>query len=195
MVILDSLKKGILTKFDGITITSEEFIVNLLIAVVLIVVGIFLGKLVKFILRKGLEKIDITIVKPSFIKLFLVVVKWSIYILFIDIALMQLGVPAFTNWLTTILGVIPALTGALIILSVGFAIAIYLKKTIVESKVEGWQNLSQIFFYFIIYIFMIFAFKTALLSLQDKFLTNALAITFTVLGGFALLIYYFKLKK
>jgi len=196
MVDLNSVRDALFGKIAGAGLTSGEFLANVLIAVILIVIGIFLGKIVKFGLRKLLEKVNIEkIIKHSFVNLFLTVIKWSIYILFIDIALIQLGIPSFTNWLTTILGVIPALTGALVIISAGFAIAVYLKKVISESRVEGWNFLSQIFFYFIIYVFMVFAFKTALISLQDKVLSSILIVLFTALGGIALLIYYVQNKK
>ncbi len=195
MTIIESIKNALLDKARNAGIGSGEFFANLLIAFALIGIGIFLGKLVKFLLRKLIEKIKIEkIIKPSFVNLILVVIKWSIYILFIDFAIVQLNIPEITGWLTTILGVIPALTGALVIISVGFAIAIYLRKVISESRVEGWQILSQIFFFFIIYVFMIFAFKTSLISLQNKFLSDILVMVFTTLGGIGLLIYYFKKK-
>ena len=196
MVAINSVKEALLNKASSIQLTAGEFFANLLIAVIIVIVGIFLGKIVKFALRKGFERLKVDkIAKPSFFDLFLVVVKWSIYILFIDLALIQLGIPEITGWLTTILGVIPALTGALIIISAGFAIAVYLRKVISESKIEGWQILSQIFFFFVVYLFMIFAFRTALISLNDRLLTNALLVVFTALGGFVLIIYYFKTKK
>ncbi|MEK6953351.1 MAG: hypothetical protein AABX29_10160 [Nanoarchaeota archaeon] len=196
MTLFDSVKEALLGKLSATEITSAEFLADLLIAIFLVIIGIFVGKIIKFILRKVMEKTKInSIIKQSFINLFLVVIKWSIYILFINLALIQLNIPTITSWLTTILGVIPALTGALIIISVGFAIATYLRKIISESKIEGWHMLSQIFFFFIIYIFMVLAFRTALISLNDKFIINVLLIVFTILSGIALLIYYFKTKK
>ncbi|MBI2047276.1 hypothetical protein HYT26_03905 [Candidatus Pacearchaeota archaeon] len=196
MVTINSVKEALLNKVSSIQLTAGEFFANLLIALILVVAGIFIGKIIKFLLRKGLERLKVDkIVKPSFFDLFLVVVKWSIYILFIDLALIQLGIPEITGWLITILGVIPALTGALIIIGAGFAIAVYLRKVISESKIEGWQILSQTFFFFVVYLFMIFAFRTAIISLNDKLLTNALLVVFTALGGIALIIYYFKTKK
>ena len=196
MVTISSVKEALLNKASSIQLTAGEFFANLLIAIAIVIAGIFLGKIVKFLLRKGLEKLKASrVVKQSFLDLFLVIAKWSVYILLINLALIQIGIPEFTGWLTTILGVIPALTGALIIISAGFAIATYLRNIISESKIEGWQILSQIFFFFIVYIFMIFAFRTALISLSDRFLVNILLAVFTTLGGIALLIYYFKVKK
>ena len=81
------------------------------------------------------------------------------------------------------------------LLSVGFAIGSYLKNVITESKIRDWQILSQIFFYFVMYIFIIFAFRTALISVRDTSLINALLIVFTALGGIVLIIYYLKGKK
>ena len=196
MANINSIKEALFGKFINIGITPSEFFANLLIAIILIVIGIILGKIVKFGLRKGLEKIKIEkILKPSFVDLFLVIIKWSIYILFIDLALIQLEIPTITSWLTTILTVIPSLVGALIIISVGLAIGSYLKNVITESKIRDWQILSQIFFYFVMYIFIIFAFRTALISVRDTSLINALLIVFTALGGIVLIIYYLKGKK
>jgi len=185
------LSEMLTNKVIELGITTEEFSANLLIAVLLIILGIFLGKAVKFFLRKGLGKLNVEkFVKPSFVKLFLVIIKWSIYILFINLALTQLNVPSITTWLTTTLSVIPTLTGALIILAIGFMIASYLKKIVIESKVQNWQIFSQVFFYFITFIFMIFAFRTAMIPMNDRFISNILIAVFTFLGGLALILLY-----
>lgn len=193
-MILDTIKEELFKKLSAI-VSPTKFLVNLLIAIILIIVGIVIGKITKFIIRKGLEKIKIDqLVKPSFFNLSLVITKWSIYVLFINLALIQLGVPQVTNPITTILGVLPALTGALIIIGAGFMIGSYLKKIIIESKIKEGKLLSEILFYFVNYIFMIFAFKTSLITLKDQFIVNFLLLVFTSLGGIALLIYYFKRK-
>lgn len=196
MDITNSFKEAFTRKILNLNITSGEFVLNLLIAIILVIVGLFLGKLVKFGLRKFVEKLKVEkLINPSFINLFLVVIKWSIYVLFIDLALIQLRMPVLVGWLISILAVIPSLTGALIIISVGFGIATFLRKIIEDSKVREWKKLSEIFFYFVIYIFIIFALKTALISVKDSFLVNMLVIIFTVLAGVALLINYFFHKS
>ena len=144
-MVLGSIKEALFGKISNIGLTTGEFLANCLIAVILVIVGIFLGKLVKFGLRRGVEKMKIdSIIKPSVVKLFLTIVKWSIYILFLDLAIIQLDIPAFTSWLTTILGVMPALTGALIIITAGFGIAVYLKNMILESKLKDGKILSEL---------------------------------------------------
>lgn len=195
MVTFYSIKETLMSKLSNLGLTSEVFYANLFIAIILMVIGIFLGKIVKFALRKFFEKIRLEkMIRASFIDLFLAVVKWSIYILFIDLSLVQLGIPDITSWLTTILGVLPALTGALVITTVGFGIGSYLKKVAAESKIREGQVLSQILFFFVIYVFMVFALKTALMPFKDQAMVDILLIVFTALGGIALLIHYFKKK-
>jgi len=169
------------------------FLINLIIAIILIAIGFFLGKFLKFILRKVIEKANIDkTARKSFIELFLTIVQYSIYILFIVLALDVLGIPQLTSWLTSVLVVIPALVGALFLIAAGFAIAIYLKDLIEESNVLGWQILSMIFFYFVIYIFLVFAIKTALIS-QDKSTVNTIIIILTAIIGAA--VAYWHVKK
>jgi len=169
------------------------FLINLIIAAILIVVGLFLGKFIKFVLRKAIDKASIgTTTRRSFIDLFLNVVKYSIYVLFIVWALDQLGIPQLTSWITSILVVIPALVGSLILIAVGFAIAVYLRDLIEESKVLGWEILSMLFFYFMVYVFMVFALKTALIS-QDKSTVNIIIIILTAVVSSA--VAYWHIRK
>ncbi len=170
------------------------FIINLVFAIILILFGIFLGKFIKFALRKGIDKSGVTrTAKRSFIELLLSVIKWSIYILFFILALDQIGIPQLTNWITSTLVVVPALVGALLLISIGFAIATYLKDLTEESKIEGWEVLSKLFYYFIIYVFMIFALKTALIS-QDKNVVNVLIVIFTAIITTGLVFWNIKQK-
>ncbi|MBU2522911.1 MAG: hypothetical protein KKE23_01320 [Nanoarchaeota archaeon] len=193
MVTFYSIKDALVSKLSNLGLTSEVFYANLFIAIVLLVVGIFLGKIVKFALRTLFEKIKLEkIIKRSLIDPFLVLVKWSIYVLFINLAIIQLGIPDITNWLTTILGVLPALTGALVIITVGFGIGSYIKKVVEESKIMEGEMLPQVLFYFVIYVFMVFAFKTALILLEDQAIVDILLVVFTAIGGIAFLIYYIK---
>ena len=171
------------------------FLINFIIAAILIVVGLFLGKFIKLIIKKAIDKAGVErTTKKSFIELFLTVIKWSVYILFFSLALDQLGIPQLTNWLTAILVVIPALVGALLLIGVGFAIAVYLKDLVEESKLVGWEMLSNIVFYFILYVFMIFALKTALIS-QDKSTVNMIIIILTAVISAAVALSYVLKKR
>ncbi|MBU1136715.1 MAG: hypothetical protein ABIG37_03730 [Nanoarchaeota archaeon] len=155
------------------------FVINLILAIIWLGVGIILGKFAGFVLRKGVEKANIQrSVRNSFVELIITVVKWSIYILFISIALEQLDIPELTNWITSVLVVIPALVGALILIAVGFSISIYLRDLIEESGILGCKILSMIFFYFVLYVFMVYAVKTALIS-QNKTTVDMIILILT----------------
>ena len=152
-------------------------VINIIYAVLLIIAGIVLGNIIKRLMNQFKEEMEKTL-KHSFVVLLLAVIQWSIYILFINFALEVLKIPMLTKWLTSILIVIPALVGSLLLIFVGFAIASYLKDLIEESKILNWKILSNIVFYFIIYVFLVFALKTALISIDTK-TVNMLVIILT----------------
>ena len=168
------------------------FIINLAIAIILIMVGVFLGNFVKIILRKTIDKSGINrSAKKSYVALFLSVITWSIYILFVSLALDQLGIPQLTSWLSSTLVIIPALVGSLILIIIGFAMAIYLRELISGSGFLGQDILSMILFYFIIYIFIVFALKTAFIG-QDKNTVNTIVIIFTAVISAAVAYHHIK---
>ena len=165
---------------------------NMIIAVVLLVIGIFLGIILNWILKKISKKAKLHEARGyNFIKLFITIITWSIYILFLNLALVQLDIPVFTGWLTSILLVIPAITGTLLLLGVGFAIATYLKGIIEESRIEDYRILSRIVWSFVMYIFGTYALKTALISIETK-TTNYLLLILTAIIGTATAFYAIK---
>ena len=173
----------------------NTFFVNLIFASILLLIGLFLGWFVKLGLKKIIKKAELEkTTRKSFINLFLTVIKWSIYLLFISLALDTLGIPQLTSWITSAIRVIPAFVGALILIAVGFGIAVYLRDIIEESKILGWDILSMVFFYFILYVFMVFALKTAL-SGFEKNVVNTLIIILTAVVSAALAFWHVKIKK
>lgn len=162
-----------------IGMTYKTIAVNSIIALIILFIGIVIGKVMSSILNKSLDKARIEKTKAyNFFKMLVVVIKWAIYIMFLNLAIRFLSIPQFTYWLTDMLVIIPALIGGLMLIVVGFAIAVYLKKAIEESKVENCEVLSNVFFYFIVYVFMVFALKTALISM-DTATTNIIVIILT----------------
>ena len=173
----------------------DQIIVNSIMAVILLGVGILLGKFLELILKRAVERTSIEReIKPSFVNLFISVIKWSIYIIFVNLALTQFHIPALTDWLVSALVIIPALTGAIVLIWVGFAIASYLERTIEESRIHNWEVLSKVFFYFILYLFMFFAIKMAFIG-QDRDFVNTIILIFTVVIGAAVAWWNVKAKK
>ncbi len=175
------------------SVNLNEFLVRLFVAICLILIGIFLGRIIAFGLKRLAEKIKLEKnIRPSFIKLIIAVIKWAIYIIFIDLALIELPIPQLTELITKVLVVIPALVGSLLLIATGFAIAIYLREVVEDSEITGWRVLSLYLYYFILYVFGVYALKIALISL-DEFVSNILIILLTAIIGVS--IAYITLKN
>lgn len=171
------------------------FVLSLFVAIGIIALGIIIGKTVSFGLKKIATSANIqNAIQPSFIELFIAIIKWSIYILFIEIAFEQFQIPQITSLLSIILVTIPAIVGALILIGIGFVIASYLKDVIEESKILNWEILSEIIFTFIIYIFLVFALKTALITL-DKTTVNYIIIILTGIVALSIALWIIKKPK
>lgn len=152
--------------YSSVSITDiNDIIIKSLISLVILAIGIFLGRILDYGLRKLSQKLELSRhIRGSFIDLSLVVIRWSIYIIFLNLALNQMGIPALTNFLTTILVTIPAFTGAIIIVAIGASLAYYLRQIIINSEVKNSERFSKTVFYFVVYMFGIYALKTALIS-------------------------------
>lgn len=147
---------------------SNEVIIGILFVVFLFVLGIFIGKFIAYSLRKLVKKTDIEKkVRPSFVRLIITVIKWSIYIGFLHMALIQLPFDIWGDSMGNVLIVIPAFVAALILIGIGFAIAIYLREVVEESEVKGWKTLSQYLYYFVLGIVGIYAINLALVSVPE----------------------------
>ena len=172
----------------------NTLIISIVLAVFIFIIGLVFGRIINSMMKKLVEQAEMEkMAKLSFIKLFLTVIEYSIYILFLNFSLEVLGIPWLTGWITSILIVIPALVGALLLIVAGFVIAVYLRGIIDESKIINHKILSTIVFYFITYVFSIFALRTALISL-DRNTINIIVIILTALT-FAGVVYHEVRKK
>jgi len=169
---------------DLLSIDYNSFITNLVFAAIIVIIGFLLGTAINFLLKKLAKKAELDRGRGyNFIRLGITVITWSIYLLFLNFALIQLNIPTLTNWLSSILLIIPALTGALILLVVGFAIATYLRGVIEESRIPEYKTLASIFWHFVLYVFSIFALKTALISLEGRIVNYLILILTFLIGG------------
>lgn len=177
--------------------TYKQLAANSVLAVVILVVGIIVGKVVNSILKRALDRARIERTNAyNFFKFLIVVIEWSVYILFLNLAIRVLNVPQFTSLITDVLIVIPSIVGGLILVVIGFAIAVYLRNIIEESKIESSEILSNILFYFIIYAFLVFALKTALISLDDMTVNIILIVLTGIIGtGVAFRTLVFRKKR
>jgi hypothetical protein len=158
---LENLKEGV-----AYNLNLSNILMNGLIAALIIVVGAILGKLVSKGLRSLCLKLDLKKqIKGGILDLIIILIKWSIYLVFLHIALTQLGIPIITQIFGNVLITIPAFIASLIIIFLGFAISTYVRSVIKELDIAGKDSLSKISFYFVLYIFGIYALKVALIPL------------------------------
>jgi hypothetical protein len=157
---------------------------NLIYALILLVAGFFIARLISSAIQKGIAKSGADRkMQKSFLELLVAFIRWSIYILFVNWALNILYVPHITDGITNILVVFPAFVGALLIIILGFAMAVYLRGIIEDSEVEGWQILSLVVFYFVFYTFFIFGFRTMMRTIMTAEIVNNLILYLSLIIG------------
>jgi len=167
--------------FDEIFGAQNEILVGIFLAIGLILVGIFLGNIFAYSLKKILKNIEFkNFIRPSFIGLIIVVIKWSIYIGFFNLALNSLPFPKVTETISRFLVIVPAFTAALVLIGVGFSIAVYLRGVVKDSEIAEWKMLSQYLYYFVLYVFGVYAINLALISV-DAMVRNWITIASTTI--------------
>lgn len=170
-------------------ITLDELILRGFFALGIIIIGVIIGKIIDFVLRKIIKKIDLKKhFRSAFIDLTLLIIRWSIYIIAINMGIKQLGIPMITDYLSVFLIVIPAFVGGLLLIIIGFALAFYLKKIIKSYESEGWEFISQLVFYFVLMVFGIYSLRIALEPIAEAARNSIIIIAVTI--GIAGAIYY-----
>jgi Conserved TM helix/Mechanosensitive ion channel len=187
-VLLDTFKK-LIDQF-------AEFIGNFIPAIILLVVGYFVAKLIGNLLKKGLEKagldklgetlnkIDI-VKKVGEIKLSAVISKtvyYFILLVFVTASTQKLGMKVLTDMVASMVALIPKLIAAAIMLTVGVLIADALKNMIISIcrslKIDSGKLLGSIIFFFFLIIATIAALKQA--GIETSLLESSFNI---IIGG------------
>jgi len=181
--------------FNNVTI--NQLALRGFFAFAIIILGIAFGKLVDLVFRKIIRKVEINKhIRNSFIELFLLVIRWTIYITFINFGLNQLEIPVISDFFSSILITIPAFTGALLLLVIGVGLAYYLRKIIKNSEAKEGEIIADILFYFVIFVFGIYAIWLALLPLNST-TTHSIIIVLVAISAAGVIFYNTKkeLKK
>ena len=188
MAIVEFIKQNLIGDLDLNLLT-----LRVLLALGIIILGVICGKLVNSGLKKLFQKLELEKkIKIGILDLFRAIVRWCIYTVFLIWGLSQLGITDLTKSITSVLIIIPAFIGALIVIIIGFSVAYFLRRIIKESGIKGIEGLSEVVFYFVIYIAGIYAMKTALISFGEQ-LANYLIMILT--GAFGVAIAYFFIRK
>jgi len=131
---------------------------NILAALIVLLFGLVLGRVLGRISEEIAvrSKIDKWISQKNHITFNVssvanVIVRWVVYLVFIEQAAIFLGIAAVQSFISSIIGFIPGLIGAGIIIIVGYAIAIYMKERIITGKTMYSSIVGKIVFFLLLY--------------------------------------------
>lgn len=203
---IDQILVDTLTKMIG-QLTS--FIPKLILAIVVFVIGLFIAKLVRFILKNVLKKINIDrigdkINEIDFIKKFKIevvistvissILYYFILMIFISAATETLGVKVITDLVASMINMVPQIVAAMILLVVGLLVADGLQKTVTAAckslNISSAKLIGNIVFFFLLIITIIAALgqagiNTSLLETSFTIIIAGIIFAFSFGYGFA----------
>ncbi len=180
-------------EFSALENLANSFIAvvpNLLGALVLLLLGWLIGRVVYAVVHKIMRKLRIDSYfklekGPHLTELLSNIIKWIIYLAFISAAVEVMGVNVLSTYFEDLLQFIMGLLGGIIVILVAYLIARYIQKHIKGMKTEYSNALSQIIFLFVMIIAVSIAFDVANIP---NFLINAIIIIIVASVGLGLAI-------
>jgi len=149
------IEELLLTLWANILSTVPGIIAAILTLIIGFILGKIIGRVVREILvRAKIDEYIITEEKISFkfSNVFALIARWVIYLVFIQQAVMFLGVTAIIQFVNSILIFIPGLIAAALVIIIGYNIALYLKDKIVTSKTLYSDITGKTIFFLVVYL-------------------------------------------
>jgi len=136
-----------------------SYIPNIITAVLLLLIGWIIGKILGMVTKEILKRLKADMYFKfgrgiEISKIFGLIVSWIIYLAFIQAAVSKeiLGVPSLELFVGQILGFIPGVLEAMIIILVGYILAKYVQGQVIATKAEYSKFIGQVIFFFTIII-------------------------------------------
>jgi len=151
----------IATVLENFGMAVVNYIPNVVSAIILLVIGLIVGKVVGKIVKEVLVKLKIdqyvTEGKKQVISIsniFAIIARWWIYLAFIAAALSEdiLGVPTIANWMNSIVGFIPNVVGAALIIIVGYILGEFINDQIKKTGTVYGSIVGKITMFFVVYV-------------------------------------------
>ena len=170
------------------------FLPNLINAMILLVIGLVLGKIIGRIVKEVLvrARFDYYITeteKPviSLTALFSTIIRWWIYLIFITESVSTLGLPILVLWVGNIIGFIPNVIGATLIVVAGYVLGDYIKNQMKKVKDINAAIVGKVLFFLIVYVSV--AMALPILGISATLINNILLVVIGSVGlGLALAI-------
>ncbi|MCK4550967.1 MAG: hypothetical protein KAT91_03360 [Candidatus Aenigmarchaeota archaeon] len=132
---------------------------GLVYALLWVIVGYVLGKLLASIVKRVLKeaKIDSYLKEREHMSFKLssilsTVVKWVVYLVFLQQAATLLGVAVISAVVNEIIAFVPGIVGAVIVLLASYAIAMYVKEDVIGDKELYTSMLGKAIFFLVLYV-------------------------------------------
>ncbi len=179
---------GIESVLTSLWLSTVEFLPKITGALVILVIGFILGKLLGRIIREVLIKLKIDeflseekylYVKPSHIGD--LVARWTIYLVFIRQAAVILEVQAISDFVTSAYSFILGVVAAVITILIGYGLAVYLKDKIITSRTVYSDITGKLVFGIVLYLSIAIGLKF-IQGIDTQILENILLVLIASFG-------------
>jgi small-conductance mechanosensitive channel len=193
-------QKALTTTFDGLYDQTMNWVPNAIVAVLVLLVGYVIARLVAKLVTTLGEKLNLQYaaergglveslkqigIKRSVPAIFGTVVFWALIVLFVMSAANAVGFTEISKAMDAVFGYMPNVLGALVIVVVGLLAASFLRGVVAASAdrvgVSHASGLANAAYYAVVLVTLLAAFQK--ISIQFELLNQAILI---VLGGMAL---------
>ena len=164
------------------------FLPKLVSALIMLLIGWILGYFIGSVIKKILEKLklDEYLIKGkpavSISGIISTIIKWTIYLAFIWVAVDILEISALSELMHSIVfEFLPGIIWGIVILIAGYAIADYIRISIEKSKIFYSDIISKLVFWLIIYISVGLALPK--FGIDPTLVNNILLILIACIGG------------
>ncbi|MBI2084374.1 MAG: hypothetical protein HYT70_02070 [Candidatus Aenigmarchaeota archaeon] len=190
-MVFESITATLIALLAGYWNTFILFLPRLLGAFILMSVGALFGHLVKSFLKNIMIRYKVEerlfLEKPTFkfTSLLSTIAAWSIYIVFIKAGIDVLGIAPITTVSNEIIGVLPELVKASLVVIIGYSVASFTKHHMDHSRLTYSKVMANVVFFLIIYISFVMALP--LVGVETQLLQNLLLVVSGSIGlGIAL---------
>jgi putative Mn2+ efflux pump MntP len=170
-------------------ISAINYIPNIVSAIILLIIGLLLGKAIGWFVKECLVRLKIDDYLPlkkrkmiSVSEIFSLIIKWWIYLAFIAAALSEqiLGIKPISLWIESIVRFIPNIIGGALIIIVGYLLGELISNEIKKSETVYSSLASKIIFFFIMYVSI--ALALPILGISADLVNNILLIIIGSIG-------------
>lgn len=170
-------------------IAAINYIPNIVSAVILLIIGLLLGKSIGWFAKECLVRLKIDDYLPlkkrkmtSFSEIFSLIIKWWIYLAFVAAALSEqiLGIKPISLWVESIVRFIPNIIGSALIIIVGYLLGEFISTEIRKSETFYSSLVSKVIFFLIIYVSI--ALALPVLGISADLVNNILLIIIGSIG-------------